>query len=267
MVAVVSPEEENGYYHGYATRITCALGNLDIPAVCCKLAEVPEGSLDLCILSGLSEIMRTGGEAGVFRSLSRLRKRAELVLSLSVESISSRWFRKNLTESLRADVDAVLDVGILPQNTEFLRRRRMPYLHIFDGLLASEAESLDASPGAAENDRPIPWAHIGTKDQDRVKLTDLLVSEFDPGGLVYLSEPAPATEAPHPSWNAELVERALSLTKYHIWTGTALTACITSRCDIAGRSWRDVLRSRSRPIRLSFLPMRRWRIRWSTKET
>ena len=218
-VVLVSPGPRNDYYHGYATRIGRALSGLGFRVVCCELGEIPQGSLDVCILSGLSEILRANGGMSVTRSLRAVRKRAQVLLSLSVEPVTTTWFMSNLRASVRVGADAIVDSGVLPQNDRTRRKRRMPFHHIFDGLLADEADSLRASPSLSLNDRPLPWAHLGIKNQDRIWLTDLLVSEFDPGGLVYLSDFAALRDLGCSPWNGSQVEHVLSLTKYNIWIG------------------------------------------------
>ncbi len=218
-VVIVSPGAQNDYYHGYTTRVGRALSGLGFRVLCCELADIPQGSLDLCILSGLSEILRANGGVSVMRSLRAIRKRAQVLLSLSVEPVTSTWFARNLRASERVGADAIVDSGVLPQNDRALRKRRMPFHHIFDGLLADEADSLGASPALSLNDRPLPWAHLGIKNQDRIWLTDLLVSEFDPGGLVYLSDSAALLDLGCSPWKGSQVEHILSLTKCNIWIG------------------------------------------------
>jgi hypothetical protein len=218
-VVVVSPGPGNDYYHGYATRICRALKGLGIPVFGCELAEIPQGSLDLCIFSGLTEILRANGGESVTPSLRAVRKRTRVLLSLSVEPVASTWFKSNLRASRRVGADAIVDVGILPQHDRALRKRRMPFHHIFDGLLEAEADSLDAAPALSLEDRPLPWVHLGIKNHDRIWLADLLVSEFDPRGLVYLSDSAALADLGCSPWTGSQVEHILGLTKCHIWIG------------------------------------------------
>jgi hypothetical protein len=218
-VIVVSPGARNDYYHGYATRIGRALGGLGFRVLCCEVGEIPEGSLDLCILSGLTEILRENGGVSVMRLLRTVRKRTQVLLSLSVEPVTSTWFMSNLRASVRVGADAIVDSGILSQNDRPLRKRRMPYHHIFDGLLRAEAESHDAAPAPSLNDRPLPWAQLGIKNQERIRLADLLVTEFDAGGLVYLCDSAALVDLGCSPWNGSQVAQILYLTKFHIWIG------------------------------------------------
>ena len=106
-IVVVSPGPRNDYYHDYAARISHALRSLGFRVFCCELAEIPRGSLDLCILSGLSEILRANGGEAVTRSLRAIRKRAQVLLSLSVEPVTSAWFASNLRASVRVGADAI----------------------------------------------------------------------------------------------------------------------------------------------------------------
>jgi hypothetical protein len=218
-VVVVSPGTANNYYDTYAIRISRALSDLEFRVMCCEFEEIPDGSLDLCILSGLSEILRANGGASVIQSLRAIRKRTHILLSLSVEPVTSTWFASNVVASARVGADAVVDLGVVPQDDRALRKRRIAFHHIFDGLLEDEADSRSASPAVAFHDRPLPWAHLGIKNPDRIGLTDLLVSEFDPGGLVYLPEAAAFVDPSCSPWTDRQVEQVLSLTKCNIWIG------------------------------------------------
>jgi len=216
-VAIVYPGAGNSSYNDYARRIGIALGRLGIPALCCELWEIPDGSLDLCILSGLGEIVHVNGRAAAARSLGALRERARVLLSLSVSSVASSWFDHNLAASVDLGADAILDVGILPQSDGRFRKKRINYRHIFDGLLATEADMIEDSPAPSESDRPIPWAQVGIKNADRIGLADLLVTGFDSGGLVYLPDPPGLTEHGYSRLNASQLEHVLVRTKYYIW--------------------------------------------------
>jgi len=131
--------------------------------------------------------------------------------------VASSWFDHNLAASVDFGADALLDVGILPQSDGRFGKQRITYHHIFDGLLATEADVIEALPAPTESDRPIPWAQVGIKNPDRIGLADLLVTGFEAGGLVYLPDPPGSTEQGSSHLNARQLERVLGRTKYYIW--------------------------------------------------
>jgi hypothetical protein len=138
-------------------------------------------------------------------------------LSVSIESVTSSAFARNVAISINLGADAILDLGFLPQRDRRFRMHSIGYYHIFDGLLASEVDMIESSPAPTGCERPISWAHLGIKNPDRIALTDLLVTDFDPSGFVYLSEPRSTDERDYAYLDASQLERVLDRTRYHIW--------------------------------------------------
>jgi hypothetical protein len=213
--AIVSWGRRTDLHNRYACRIAIALEQLGIPVSSLELSAIPTREFDLCILSGLAGALGHEGRSAN-RSLHALRSHSRVLLSLSLASTGSNSFTSNLAASVHIKADAILDVGLFPQDLRSFPGRKIEYLHLFDGLLPDERCELENSPERRGQPRVIPWAHIGSKTRDRVRLTDLLVTEFDPSGLVYLPD------LPKGCWDCELpwpeshLEQVLRKAKYFL---------------------------------------------------
>jgi hypothetical protein len=213
---MVIPGSVNYFYNVYARWMAEAFERLGARVVLCELPDVPPGTYDLCILSNAAEILHATRAAGGWERLANLRRAVGTLISFSAECAYTPWFQSIVNLGRELEVDALLDVGFVPQR-ESTNGLDADYYFVFDGLLDSQAREQDPAPCAASPTRNIPWVHVGMHTGKRVELTDQLVKGFSPHGLFYLPPVSPIKEKGTPHLNQGHMERILTRAKYYIW--------------------------------------------------
>lgn len=214
---VLIPGTMNYYSNQNGRRVAEALDTLGFAAEATTLDACPAGEFDVCVLSNISEILQAGGDAE--RTLSRVLKvvaRSRATLSLSIECVSTPRYQRLRSDSDRAGVNVVLDLGLLDQTGSLQPWERSGYRFVFSGLTPSEERVLK-SLDEDGSEREVPWALIGFMTPHRTALADHLVQQVDPRGFLYLPRQAPYLESGSPHLNQQQLERVLGRTRYQVW--------------------------------------------------
>ena len=211
---IVYPGIANALYDNLARRLASACEeNLREILLCraTRLVNLDPGLLDgatMLVVDPLACFESVGDKRARLSSrMSATRKRV-MVLSEALKE-------GRLAEQLRLPVhhDALLDVGFVSQE-EKLHGLSLPYHFLFDGPTYREKQMIEQ---LSPSQRRIPWALIGHRRRDSVRLVAELVEGFDPGGFVFL--PRSDGEVPVSSREIKPLKLAsvLSETNYYVW--------------------------------------------------
>ena len=184
------------YFHNLSgRRLAEALATLGFTVEVSTLRECPQGEYDCCFLSNITESLFSSSidEADGLERIRALGNRCQVVFSLSLDCVSTRWYHLIRENSARTRVGLILDLGLHSQ-VQFLQPEdRANYRFVFSGLTPSEARQLELLD-EDDAERTIPWAFVGHMTPHRVALVDHLVQSVDPRGFVYMPAMAPYTE-------------------------------------------------------------------------
>ena len=142
-----------------------------------------------------------------YKQLAKAGKR----LMVLAEAIEVKWFDRQL--NLPIEYDAFIDVGFVSQE-EKLEDSNLPYIFLFHGLTAREEERV--SQISASN-RPIPWAFIGHRRDDRIRMAAEMAEKIDPAGLVFLPNTGSGVRKGKGMIGPSGMESSLSRTQCYVW--------------------------------------------------
>jgi hypothetical protein len=216
---ILIPGTVNYFYNLSGQRIAEALRDVGVAADVRTLEDCggDEGPYDWCLLSNITEILHAHGDED--DGLARVRsvgERCRAMASLSIDCVSTPWYRRIRDLSARAGASPILDLGLYDQSPWLEPDEGPPYRFVFSGLTPSERRQLEAL-GEDDAERTIPWAFVGHATPHRAALVDHLVQAVDPGGFVYIPGAAPYTEKDSPHLNQQQFERVLERTRYQVW--------------------------------------------------
>jgi hypothetical protein len=214
---IVIPGSMNYVHNLSGRRVAEAFGELGLSVDVVTLDDCPSGDYDLGVLSNIPETVHSGGDFNArMARITEIGGRCRALVTLSLECVSTDWYRRIRDYGARAGVSLILDLGLLDQGPFLDRQDRANYRFVFSGLTPSEArlvESLDED----DTERTIPWAFVGAMTAHRAALADRLVQCVNPRGFLYMPTMAPYTESGSPHLNQEQFERVLRRTRYQVW--------------------------------------------------
>ena len=215
---IIIPGTVNYFHNLSGRRLAEALATLGFTVEVSTLRECPQGEYDCCFLSSITESLFSSSidEADGLERIRALGNRCQVVFSLSLDCVSTRWYHLIRENSARTRVGLILDLGLHSQ-VQFLQPEdRANYRFVFSGLTPSEARQLELLD-EDDAERTIPWAFVGHMTPHRVALVDHLVQSVNPRGFVYMPSMAPYTETGSPHLNQQQFERVLDRTRYQVW--------------------------------------------------
>ena len=214
---IVVPGTVNYFYNQAGRRLAEALHANGWQARLTTLqtlaAEPDQQSFDWVFLVNIYELIHShpGGET----FLTGLRQRSRRLVQVLLECVTTNWFIENFRLGNRFGADWLFDFGLQDQAAQAPVSARAKYQFVFNGLTASERQTLESLD--EQEPRPIPWAFVGHQTGKRVELAYRLVRDFHPSGFFYLPELSPVTEdGPH--LNEEQFLRVLQRAQYQIWS-------------------------------------------------
>lgn len=215
---IVIPGSVNYFYNQAGRRVAEALESRGWRVHLAMLHSLPdalpEGKFDWGFLVNAYELMHSFQPAGKQR-LGVVRGLCRQLSHVLLECVTTNWFADSFDAGRHAGADYLFDLGLQDQSEQLSKTAQQGYQFVFNGLTASEIQTLHSLN--AEEPRPIPWAFVGHQTPARVELIYRLVRNFDPSGFFYLPELSPITEdGPH--LNEEQYLRVLSKARYQIWS-------------------------------------------------
>ncbi|MEK7832901.1 MAG: hypothetical protein AAB401_17560, partial [Acidobacteriota bacterium] len=175
-------------------------------------ADADGESFDWVFLVNIYELIHSHPGGGSL--LAALRKRSRRLIQVLLECVTTNWFADSFWLGKRVGADWLFDFGLQDQTAQASEPVRRQYRFVFNGLTASERQTVALLD--EHQARRIPWAFVGHQTGARVELAYRLVRDFDPSGFFYLPELSPVTEdGPH--LNEEQFLQVLKRARYQIW--------------------------------------------------
>src|SRR3954463_9848188 len=142
---IIIPGTVNYFYNLSGQRIAEALRELGFAVDVCTLGDCPGGEYDWCLLSNITEILHAhGDEASGLSRIRRIGERCRAMDSLSIDCVSTPWYRLIRDYSERAGAGSIVDLGLHDQSAFLDPADRANYRFVLSGLSPSEARQLDA---------------------------------------------------------------------------------------------------------------------------
>jgi hypothetical protein len=147
-----------------------------------------------------------------YRTISKFQER----IMILAEAIETRWFSQQF--SLPVSINTLVDVGFVSQQSKMKDHgfSHIPYRFLFNGLTKREWERL-VTEKPEESRRPIPWALIGHKTLERVKLARWLAEEVSANGTIFLPDQGRGMRPGSGSISSLGMDLILKRTKYYVW--------------------------------------------------
>lgn len=147
------------------------------------------------------------GVSTFYEQLAKADKR----LMVLAEAIEVKWFDRQF--SLPIEYDAFIDVGFVSQE-EKLADPSLPYIFLFHGPTAREEEQVSNMSSA---NRPIPWAFVGHRRDDRIRMAAEMAEKVDPAGLVFLPNTGSGVRKGKGMIGPSGMVASLSRTQCYVW--------------------------------------------------
>lgn len=132
-------------------------------------------------------------------------------LMVLAEAVEVKWFDRQF--DLPIEYDAFIDVGFVSQE-EKLEDTSLPYFFLFHGLTAREEEKVSKMTSA---NRPIPWAFVGHRRDDRIRMASEMAEKVDPAGLVFLPNTGSGVRKGKGMIGPPGMMSSLSRTQCYVW--------------------------------------------------
>jgi hypothetical protein len=208
---IVYPDNGNVFYFDLAQRLLSAcLENSREAAVysasvICEMAPKQLREATLAILNPY-ECTLTSNRSRFVSNLKCAHKRL-IVLPAAAETV---WHTQQF--ELPIDFEALIDVGFVSQKEKH-QIPEVPYHFLFFGPTREEEWAIAA---LTPSKRPIPWALVGHRTTERIKLARQLIENLDPGGFVFLPNFRLVRKGEGMLSSSGLAT-VLSRTEYYVW--------------------------------------------------
>jgi len=211
-VLVVYPDQGNVFYETLARRLAAAArssgtGDAD------RIRLEPASSLqdvDAGWLKTVTALIVNPAECALsgWRNVTRL-ERARRRIAVLADHVQTDWFA--LQFDTRLEIDAIIDVGFVPQEHE--QPSGLPYIFLYNAALPDEAELIKTQTAGW---RPLPWAVVGHATPERAALANDLVNHLGGEGVVFLPSLRPV-RAKRGMLSPAALGRVLSASSFYVW--------------------------------------------------
>lgn len=179
---IVYPYAGSVFYQDLGRRLAKACEEKSTPVNLCCSAEFRDmdatGLQDttVFIVNPWECVHELAAKSKFYDQLSKSGKRV-MVLA---EAVGFKWFDAQF--QLPIVYDSLIDVGFTSQEA-MLEEGSLPYSFLFHGLTHEEEEKVSRISSFG---RPIPWAFVGHRRDDRIQVATELMEMVDPSGLVFI---------------------------------------------------------------------------------
>lgn len=179
---IVYPYAGSVFYQDLGRRLAKACREKSMPVHLCSSAELRDmnaASLQdttVLIVNPWECVHELPAKTKFYSKLSKAGKRV-MVLA---EAVGFKWFDAQF--KLPITYDSLIDVGFTSQKA-VLKDSSLPYSFLFHGLTQDEEERVLRISSFG---RPIPWAFVGHRRDDRIQIAAELIEKVDPAGLVFI---------------------------------------------------------------------------------
>lgn len=210
---VVYPSAGSVFYKDLGRRLARACEEISLPVTSCSSAELRD--MDNTSLQDATLLIVNPWECAhelvdkpkFYERLAGARKRV-MVLA---EAVEFRWFDAQF--DLPITYDALIDVGFASQENK-LDHSSLPYIFLFHGPTLEEEKALFRMSALK---RPIPWAFVGHRRDDRIEVAAELIDKVDPGGLVFMPDPGQGVRQGKGMIGPSGMASSLARTQYYVW--------------------------------------------------
>jgi hypothetical protein len=212
-ILLIYSTTSNIFYETLARRLITACKENSLLVESCAAAKLSDISVDqlanatVILVNPVDCTYKIGNRQEFFSRLS-FAKRRIMVLA---EAVETEWFDNQFR--LPIHYDALIDVGFTSQQDK-LKERSIPYHFLFNGPTRHE-ERMIAQPSSFR--RHIPWAIVGHRTEERVKLAAELIEKLDPGGFVFLPDAGTGVRKGGSSIGPLGLTSVLSRSKFYVW--------------------------------------------------
>jgi hypothetical protein len=154
-------------------------------------------------------------------TLGALRGRSEVMLGFTWEPAALPHFRRCWDLGRDLGWDALVDLGMHPQERRLLPPMQKTCRFLRDGLTPSERRQVQTFPSSGE--RSLPWVCVGSVAPHRAALVDYLVREVHPGGAVYLTCRTPGRDETGGTLGQAAFEKLLRGARFQVWCSQHLS--------------------------------------------
>lgn len=203
----------NVFYAALAQRLLAACKENSLPVELCAATQLGSMSVDrltdttLILVNPVDCAHRVSHAKRFFARVSAAKSRL-LVLA---EAVETKWFENQFR--LPIQYDAMIDVGFVSQENK-LEGFDLPYRFLFNGATRQEERMIVQQ---VPSERQVPWAIVGHRTEDRVKLAAQLTESVDPSGFVFLPKAGTGVRKGGSSISPSGLTSILSRTKFYVW--------------------------------------------------
>ncbi|HVA09811.1 MAG TPA: hypothetical protein VNG12_24050 [Acidimicrobiales bacterium] len=208
---VVYPPLGNRFYCELAIRLSkaaSALDNTDTNLI--SAADL--GACDTGWIRGATALVVNPVECALSgrRVLSPL-KASRFRAAVLAECVETRWFRDQFGGDI--DYQAVIDVGFVDQGSAH-PFPTVPYRFLFNAPLADESEVIAAMK--PKYPRPLTWALVAARTDERVRFAEELHSILGPEGFLFMPDVRPVRPGAG-MLSPSALKRTLDQTTFYVW--------------------------------------------------